>query len=107
MQQQLREKLERLHELAGIVWEGDGGEEVSAELAEMRDLTALMLAEPDRNCDFGTAEEQYKRFMDMCNSKDAIQCAACSMRGWHTLACTRDKCFARWAQMPYEAGCAK
>lgn len=62
---------------------------------------------PQRNCDMGTAEEQYKRFMGMCNSKDAKQCAECSMRSWHTLACSRDKCFARWSQMPYEKGAEK
>ena len=58
---------------------------------------------PARNCDVGTAEEQYKRFMNMCNSKDVRQCAECSMRGF-TPGCSRDRCFANWAQMPYEEG---
>ena len=64
------------------------------------------LAAPARNCDVGTAEEQYKRFMNMCNSKDVRQCAECSMRGF-TPGCSRDRCFANWAQMPYEEGGAK
>lgn len=61
------------------------------------------LAEPVKNCEVGTAEEQYKRFMNMCNSKDVRQCAECSMRGF-TPGCSRDRCFANWAQMPYEGG---
>jgi hypothetical protein len=95
MQQQLREKLERLHKLAGIVWEGDGGAEVSAELAEMRDLTALMLAEPDRNCDIGTAEEQEHRFSVFCYADADKDCSTCCLN-------VRDdaRCFALWAQMP-------
>lgn len=64
------------------------------------------LSIPLRNCDVGTADEQYKRFMNMCNSKDAKQCASCSMRGF-TPGCSRDRCFANWAQMPYEEGGAK
>lgn len=58
------------------------------------------LAKPRRNCDVGAAEEQYRRFMAMCNSKDGRQCSTCEFR----LNCYtgRDECFARWAQMPYD-----
>ena len=70
---------------------------------ELRDMICAALAEPVRNCDVGTAEEQYKRFMNMCNSKDVRKCAECSMRGF-TPGCSRDRCFANWAQMPYEGG---
>ncbi len=70
------------------------------------DSVRFALAALPRNCDVGTADEQYKRFMNMCNSKDAKQCASCSMRGF-TPGCSRDRCFANWAQMPYEKGGAK
>lgn len=68
----------------------------------MRDIDAA-LDVPPRNCDVGTADEQYERFMNMCNSKDARQCAGCRMRGFKP-GCSRDRCFANWAQMPYEEG---
>lgn len=54
-----------------------------------------------RNCDVGTAEEQYRRFRTMCDSKDAKQCSTCMFR--QNCYTSRDKCFARWAQLPYEA----
>jgi hypothetical protein len=52
------------------------------------------LAEPPRNCDIGTAEEQYDRFIYNCTSRK-IPC-----RLSETLSCT--KCYALWMQMPYE-----
>ena len=51
------------------------------------------LSTPPRNCDVGTAAEQDKRHSKWC-SPDICECT-----------CTR--CFAEWAQMPYEEGGAK
>ena len=76
------------------------------EMANALDKAKAALAAPPRNCDVGTAEEQYKRFMNMCNGKDVRQCAECSMRGF-TPGCSRDRCFANWAQRPYDEGCDK
>ena len=61
------------------------------------------LSAPPRQCDVGTAEEQYRRFWEMCIAKDVNQCACCKFRKHSNLNCSRDKCFAKWAQMPYEA----
>jgi len=61
------------------------------------------LSAPPRNCDVGTAEEQYRRYWEMCSAKDVNQCAYCEFRKTSNLNCSRDKCFATWAQMPYEA----
>ena len=57
-----------------------------------RAITAA-LAAPPRNCDVGTAEEQVDRHREWCGNDDdpPYYCDNC-----------RD-CFARWAQMPYEA----
>lgn len=55
-----------------------------------------------RNCDVGTVAEQYKRFRDVCDSKDAQQCSYCELRGFNSLNCSRDKCYAVWSQMPYK-----
>jgi hypothetical protein len=52
------------------------------------------LAEPVRNCDVGTAEEQEGRFLDFCDSHDS--CMKCPLIG--------TVCEIRWSQMPYEEG---
>ena len=50
--------------------------------------------EPLRNCDVGTAEEQIKRHRAYCKDPN-MMCGRSS-----SLVCR--KCFAEWAQMPYE-----
>lgn len=52
------------------------------------------LAEPLRNCEVGTSEEQEERHDEYCAS------VISTCRGVSTRDCIR--CFARWAQMPYE-----
>ena len=52
------------------------------------------LTEPPRNCDVGTAEDQYSRFVYSCTSRK-IPC-----RKSDTFDCT--DCYAEWAQMPYK-----
>lgn len=55
------------------------------------------LAEPLRNCDVGTAEEQWERQDKYCMLQDCNKC--------HTedaaYECT--KCYAKWSQMPLKA----
>lgn len=61
------------------------------------------LAEPLRNCDVGTAEEQSVRFTEFCekNTNRGIVCyETCPCKngdGWHS------KCELYWAQMPYKS----
>ena len=65
---------------------------------EINGIINAALSAPPRNCDVGTAEEQMKRQHDtMCNTTKA-----CPDSDW---SCR--KCFAEWAQMPYEEGGAK
>ena len=99
----IKDRLPHMLQYMRIHWEDANAGGYFDELMLVIDAA---LAEPPRNCDVGRAEEQYKRFMNMCNSKDVRQCAECSMRGF-TLGCSRDRCFANWAQMPYEEGGAK
>lgn len=54
---------------------------------------------PRRNCDVGTADEQYERWRVFCG-RYAPVCAGCPCESDRSLA----YCFARWAQMPYEGG---
>jgi hypothetical protein len=66
------------------------------------------LAEPLRNCDVGTAEEQGERFILFCcrNSfrgvcNDSCKFANVNRRlGWQKIGQVR--CFPFWAQMPYK-----
>lgn len=50
------------------------------------------LAEPLRNCEVGTAEEQFKRHSKWCTTTRDFSCADTMCR----------KCFADWSQMPYK-----
>ena len=69
------------------------------EMANALDKAKAALADPPRNCDVGTAEEQYNRFVHCCTSRK-MPC-----RRSDTFSCT--KCYAVWSQMPYEEGGAK
>lgn len=63
------------------------------------------LAAPPRNCDVGTAEEQYQRYDKFCCSHFRIadngsgNCLKCPF--------AQPACKLRWAQMPYKEGGAK
>lgn len=61
------------------------------------------LAEPERNCDVGTAEEQAERFAEYCDS-EACKRNRCKSRA---KALCIERCAIAWAQMPYEEGGAK
>ena len=67
------------------------------EMANALDKAKAALADPIRNCDVGTAEEQLKRFNKFCFP---IKCSECQL---HTDEDSHD-CIFRWAQMPYEEG---
>ena len=70
------------------------------EMANALDKAKAALAEPIRNCDVGTAEEQMKRFNKFCSH---IECSECQLNKDDYLY----TCMLRWAQMPYEEGGAK
>ena len=53
------------------------------------------LAEPLKNCEVGTAEEQYGRFRECCK-KQRIPCLLS-----YDYRC--DECYSKWSQMPYES----
>ena len=75
-----------------IMWQND--------ICEAHKAVNAVLAEPPRNCDVGTAEEQVRRFLEYCDSKvcNRRDCAC----GYEELF--RHKCAIRWSQMPYEEG---
>lgn len=75
------------------------------EVARIRDAIAnagLILAEPARNCDVGTAEEQEVRFRNYCwnhSTRDKNMECQCPIDAKGKAGCKFE-----WAQMPYEKG---
>ena len=59
------------------------------------------LAEPVKNCDVGTADEQSARFDKFCHENINVQRCCGDCPAFRT---TRDDCELVWAQMPYEEG---
>lgn len=59
------------------------------------------LAEPVRNCDVGTAEEQDKRFTHQFCRAGIEGCIRCKL---NTLQHRGNTCGIHWSQMPYEKG---
>ena len=58
------------------------------------------LSSPPRNCDVGTAEEQFKRYLAFCHS-ESRGCEHCPAN--KTRLRGTSNCDLAWAQMPYEA----
>lgn len=50
----MREALEKCRALAETIWQSEGGWDVSAEIAELKDIISAALAAPPRNCDIYT-----------------------------------------------------
>ena len=70
------------------------------EMAKALDKAKATLAEPPRNCDVGTAEEQSRRYEELC---DRHTCGSrCSATGcpMYEYDCSP----LAWGQMPYEEG---
>lgn len=70
------------------------------EVEKIRSEIKSALAEPVRNCDIGTAEEQENRYLGHCykQSIDTGLCLECPLFGKQKM------CAFAWAQMPYDEG---
>lgn len=99
----LREALERAKEIARTIYSTSETGSPHEDLAEkIVEIAHAALAEPPRNCDVGTADEQWARFKKHCeeNSQadDPGYCSGkCNVDG----GCV-SQCALKWAQMPYE-----
>lgn len=94
----LREALTKILNLTNSL-----DEDCAVDPVEIRDIANAALAEPVKNCDIGTAEEQAKRFAEYCESE------VCKRKRCKSLAkalCI-ERCALEWAQMPYTEGGAK
>ena len=78
-------------------------DEVADELCDLRDShVKAALSVPPRNCDVGTAEEQYARVRAFCKRhkhKVGLKCVDCPVNG-----VLPKNCALIWSQMPYEEG---
>jgi hypothetical protein len=106
MNTKLREALERSTiRLKGVA---DCYPEIRHLMQDQIEENEHALAEPLRNCDVGTAEEQSKRFILFCRRNpcrgvcyDICNFANVNGRiGFQKIG--QSRCFAFWAQMPYE-----
>lgn len=71
-------------------------EDCAVDPVEIRDIARVALADPVRNYEVGTAEQQFKRLRRMCKK---VECRDCVLRSSSYRECTL-----RWAQAPYEKG---
>ena len=74
------------------------------EMANALDKAKAALAEPIRNCDVGTAEEQAERFHSFCKTHQSGIQGMCSSQCPCKDCCDTCHCLTKWAQMPYEEG---
>ena len=65
-----------------------------------RDAMIAALAEPMKNCEVGTLEEQAERFAEYCDSE---VCKRNRCR-FNAKALCIERCALAWAQMPYNEG---
>lgn len=89
-----RQAIEQISELADAIAYGES----EANALAILDICAEVLNKPPRNCDVGTAEEQWKRFYEkFCGQS----CFGCPLSGLKRSR--KADCIMEWAQMPYEA----
>ena len=69
------------------------------ELCEAKTAINAALHKPPRNCDVGTAEEQYKRWKSFCD-KFNDDCTGCPCDELSLLSL--GYCIVQWEQMPYD-----
>ena len=94
----LREALGKILWCLEWMFNNTDDKSVQSHLIEPIALAKAALAEPVKNYEVGTPEEQSKRFkFSKCD--EPPKC-----RPWDECCLT---CFAKWAQMPYEEGGAK
>ena len=96
MSSKLREALsDACYAMFNFLKTQNGGYE---EMAKALDKAKAALAEPPRNCDVGTAEEQAERFQWFCDTRP---CDRCTLKNKGSAI---HDCAIHWAQMPYEEG---
>lgn len=104
----LREALKQAKEIARTIYstsdKGSSHEDLAGKIVE---LANAALAEPVKNCDVGTVEEQFARFRKFCK-KDSMDSFESTAYCAYECPCGNNyDCKLAWAQMPYSEGGAK
>lgn len=96
MNSKQREELQRISAAITVNTLPSGVLNIACKISsvEVKHIVDTILAEPLRNCDVGTAEEQYCRFRECCK-KQKMPCLLS-----YDYGC--DECYSKWSQMPYE-----
>ena len=106
---QIREALRQVSRVAvemtrkTVTGESEDRKTVDEWALRLCDIVSAALAEPPRNCDVGTAEEQSRRYEELCDRHTCGSICSASGCPMYEHDCSP---FA-WGQMPYEEGCAK
>ncbi len=97
----MRKALEAARDL--LLPQCNGGTAFARACGETVNKIMDALAKPPRNCDVGTAGEQYNRFDEFCmrhyKEGNVMKCGQCPF--------SEPTCKFAWAQMPYTEGGAK
>lgn len=100
MSSKAREALEEAHALLEKIHSAYSDRQGDISMYPLRKVIKIVneaLAEPVRNCDVGTAEEQDARHQNFCDA---------TRNGLHGYHCGDAPqcvfCFAKWSQMPYK-----
>lgn len=94
MKTKAREALEAAYSLLSNI-DFDEDSDLDDMAAPVVQKIGQALAEPIRNCDVGTIDEQTNRFAEFCLSQ---RCNDCPLK----VADMIGECGIRWAQIPYE-----
>lgn len=94
MNDKIKEAFDKIGNISAFVAENCGNADTAKYMNDIISIVQEAVSEPLKNCNVGTADEQYERFVYCCSSRK-IQC-----RQSYTQGCAG--CFARWSQMPYE-----
>jgi hypothetical protein len=95
-----REALKKVEEL--ILDEAKWADDMSNQQAIALGVIQTALAEPIKNCEVGTIEEQQARFIKMCvkHYRSSIKCPNCPFAEHKE----NSLCELAWAQAPYTEG---
>lgn len=95
MNDKIKEAFDKIANISTFVAENCGNADTAKYMDDILSTVREAVSEPIKNCNVGTADEQYNRFVYCC-SRRKIPC-----RKSYTQGCV--ECFAKWSQRPYES----
>jgi hypothetical protein len=94
MNDKIKEAFDKIGSISAFVAENCGNADTAKYMNDIISIVRESVSEPLKNCNVGTADEQYERFVYCCSSRK-IPC-----RKSYTQGCV--ECYAKWSQRPYE-----